>query len=148
MNIDIWLLGIAIFLILIDVFISSDLPTFIAYILFSVLAFRHMPGHIMFRLCVSVIVFFALVFLYYYVWYKFKKYFVDKWFAKDIMKTGMEALIGEHGTVRIIDGVQAAQIRGDLYTFSEHVPYEDGREFIVKAIENGAIVAEFHGLGE
>lgn len=144
MGLDGWLLLIGLFLILIDIFFSSDYPTFLSFILFTVVICRQLSGwHIMLRLSAGIVIFFLFVFLYYFVWMKFKKHFVDTWFAKDIMRNGIDALVGEMGTVRIIDGVYAAKIHGDLYPFHEPVQQQDGTPFIVKDIKGGTIVPEF-----
>lgn len=144
MGLDGWLLLIGLFLILADIFFSSDYPTFLSFILFTIVICRQLSGwHIMLRMSAGIIIFFIFVFLYYFVWMKFKKNFVDTWFAKDIMTSGIDALVGEKGTVRIIDGVQAAKIHGDLYPFHEAIQQEDGTPFIVKEIRGGMIVPQF-----
>ena len=127
----------------IDIFFASDLPTFISYLLFTIVIFRHLPGHIIIRLTLSVIVFFGFVFIYFYFWSRLKTYILDKLFSRDVIKTGMDSLIGETGTVRVVDGIQAAKIRGDIYSFVEAVPHGDGTPFTVKAVEGGMIVPEF-----
>ncbi|SFU79897.1 NfeD family protein [Butyrivibrio sp. INlla21] len=68
---------------------------------------------------------------------------MDKWFAKTIIKTGIEGLIGESGVVREVDGIKAAKIHGDLYSFAESVPFEDGTPFVVKGVDGGTIIPEF-----
>ena len=146
-ELDKWLLLGALLLILIDLFFSSDLPTFIAFVLVTIWFYRRLPAwHILLRLSICVVVFFVLVFIYYFIWNKFKKHIIDKWFAKDLIRTGVDALVGETGTVRIIDGVQAAKIHGDLYSFVKPVSYADGTSFTVKAVENGMIVPEFKDI--
>ena len=140
---DKWFIYLGIFLIVIDIFVKSDLPTFAAYLLFTFVIYRHLPGPIILRLTISVIVFFALVFLYYYAWGKFKQMIVDKFFARDVIKSGPDALIGETGIIRVIDGIQSAEIHGDIYPLCEPVIYPDGTPFRVKKIENGMVVPEF-----
>ena len=140
---DKWFIYLAIFLMVIDLFLSTDLPTFISYLLLTFVVYRHLPGPVLLRLTLSVLVFFALVFLYYYVWGKFKRYVVDNFFAKDVIKSGMESLIGEQGMIRVIDGVQAAKIQGDLYPLISPVPYGDGTPFVVKGVDGGMIIPEF-----
>lgn len=140
---DRWLIYLAIFLMVIDIFFSSDLPTFVSYLLFTIVIFRHLPGHIILRLTLSVFVFFGFVFIYFYFWSRLKTYILDKLFSRDVIQTGMDSLIGETGTVRVVDGIQAAKIRGDIYSFVEEVPYGDGTPFTVKSIEGGMIVPEF-----
>ncbi len=140
---DRWFIYLGIFLIVIDIFVKTDLPTFAAYLLFTFVVYRHLPGPVIVRLTVSVIVFFAFVFLYYFVWGKFKQMIVDKFFAKDVMKSGAEALVGEAGIIRVIDGIQSAQIHGDIYPLHEPVTFPDGTPFVVKHVENGMIVPEF-----
>lgn len=140
---DKWLIYIAIFLMVIDFFISTDIPTFISYVLLTIVIFRHLPGNIFVRLTVSVFVFFAFVFLYYFAWGRIKVFLIDKVFAKDKMKTGMDSLIGEIGEIRIIDGVQAAKIHGDIYPLFEPVPYGDGTHFTVIGVNGGTIIPDF-----
>ena len=140
---DKWFIYLAIFLIVIDIFTVTDMPTFIAYLLITFVVYRHLPGPVLLRLTLSVLVFFALIFLYYFVWGKFKQYIVDKFFAKDVIKSGVEALIGEAGVIRVIDGIQSAQIHGDIYPLADTVPYPDGKSFVVKGVENGMIVPDF-----
>lgn len=144
---DRWFIYLAIFLIVIDIFTSTDLPTFISYILLTFVVYRHLPGNIIVRLTLSVLVFFSFVFLYYFVWGNFKRFIVDNLFAKDVIKSGMESLVGEPGTIRVVDGIQAAKVQGDIYPLAAPVPYGDGTPFVVKAVEGGMIIPDFGDAG-
>src|SRR5690554_4636258 len=100
-----YLILIGILLIIIDLFFQSDLPTYIALVLFSTAFFMLVVNfNIILRLIFSVLFFLVLIVIHHYVWKTTVLLLVDKLFAKDRYKAGIEGLVGNTGIVRIIDG--------------------------------------------
>ena len=140
MSISLYLVLFGIIMMLVDIFFKTDIPTFIAYILFSVVFFINIPLHILLRVILTLIFFFILILFHYFLWNKTIQFLVNRFFAKDIFIAGVDGLIGSKGKVRVIENKKLASINGDLYKFYENIPLEDGDDFIVVTIKDGCII--------
>ena len=139
MSFSFYLVLIGIILMLIDIFFHSDIPTFIAYIIFSIVFLLNIHLHILWRIILTIIFFFVLLLFHHFLWEKTVQLVVDKYFAKDKYHAGFSGLVGKKGKVRIIENKKLAYIEGDLYKFRDEVNLEEGEDFIVKGIEDGFI---------
>lgn len=140
MPIDQILILIGIILILIDIFFASDLPTFVALLLFCFAFYRQLHFRPLVNIILSILFFFALLIVYVAAWRRIKGIIIDRWFAKDKYKAGVYGFPGQKGCVKIVDGSKYAMINGDLYAFYQEYPLSDGDVFIVKELKDGKIV--------
>lgn len=140
MSLDKLLILIGIILILIDIFFASDLPTFVALLIFCYVFYRNLPFEILYKIILTILFFFVLLIIYIAVWRKIKTIVIDKGFAKDKYKAGVYGFPGQKGCVKIVDGSKYAMINGDLYAFYQEYPLSDGDVFIVKELKDGKIV--------
>lgn len=138
MNMNLFLIGII--LILIDIFFTSDITTFIAMILFSVVFFRCLPFGVLTNSIFTIIFFFMLLILYITVWKKVQNIVINKHFAKDKYKAGVYGLESKSGVAKDINGQLLAEINGDIYAFYEIYPLKNNDKFIVKEVKDGKIV--------
>ena len=140
MSISMYLILFGIILMLVDIFFHTDIPTFIAYLIFSIVFFINIPLHVLVRIILTIIFFFALLLFHYFLWKKTIQVVIDKFFAKDMYKAGFAGLVGKKGEVKVVEGKKLACIQGDLYKFRDEVPLEEGEGFIVKETDDGYII--------
>ncbi len=140
MSVNEYIILFGIILILIDIFFTTDIPTYISYILFTVVFYRELEIHFMYRIILSIIFFFALIIFHYVVWSKTIQLIIDKFISKDNHQVGIDGLKGKNGKVKIIENNKMAYVNGDLYEFSCDNQLEDGEVFRIKEVQNGKIV--------
>lgn len=140
LNIDLLLIGII--LILVDIFFASDLPTFTAILLFSIVFFNNMPFSILLNTIFTILFFFALLIIYITLWKKLENIVVNKYFAKDKYKAGVYGLKGQKATVKVVDGQSFASINGDLYPFYSNYQLKENDIFIIKDVKDGKIIPD------
>lgn len=140
MSISMYLILFGIILMLVDIFFQTDIPTFIAYLIFSLVFFINIPLHLLVRIILTIIFFFVLLLFHYFLWKKTIQLLIDTFFAKDIYKAGFDGLIGKKGIVRIIEGKKLAYIQGDLYKFRDEISLKEGEGFIVKNTDDGYVI--------
>lgn len=139
MSLELYAILIGVILILIDIFISSDWPTFIAILLFCFAFFQVLQIQLIYKIIFTILFFFAILTIYITVWQKIKDYLIDKWFAKDKYNAGVYGFAGKKGTVKIVNGVKYAFVNGDLYPFYQECPLEDQAVFVIKEVKDGKI---------
>ncbi len=139
MSLELYAILIGVILILIDIFISSDWPTFIAILLFCFAFFQVLQIQLIYRIIFTILFFFAILTVYITVWQKIKDYLIDKWFAKDKYNVGVYGFAGKKGTVKIVNGVKYALVNGDLYPFYQECPLEDQAVFVIREVKDGKI---------
>lgn len=142
MSLDKLLILIGIILILIDIFFASDLPTFVALLIFCYVSYRNLPFEILYKIILTILFFFVLLIIYIAVWRKIKTIVIDKWFAKDKYKAGVSGFPGKTGVIKVVDGMKYAQLDGDLYALFEDYPLAEGDSFVVKEMKDGKIVIQ------
>lgn len=140
MSLEVYAILIGIILLLVDIFFASDIPTFAAILLFCFVFFRILPFGLLVNIILTILFFFVLLIVYVTLWKKVESVIVDKWFAKDRFRAGVEGFPGKKGFVKTIDGEKYACIDGDLYAFYENYPLADQEEFTVKEVYDGKIV--------
>lgn len=140
MTIETYAILIGIILILIDIFFPSDIPTFLAILLFCFAFFRKLPFSLPVNIILTILFFFTILITFLTLWRKMKGIVVDKWFAKDIYKAGIYNFPGKKGIVYVVDGEKFAMIDGDLYGFYDNCDLAENASFIVKEVKDGKIV--------
>ena len=140
MSVEMYAILIGIILILIDIFFASDIPTFIAILLFSFSFYRCLHFKLVVNIILVILFFFAVLIVYVTCWKKVKELVVDKWYAKDKYKAGVYGFVGKHGIVKCIEGKKYALIDGDLYAFFEEYNLNADTQFIVQEVRDGMII--------
>ncbi|MGD8113318.1 MAG: hypothetical protein ACQEWA_00285 [Sphaerochaetaceae bacterium] len=140
MTITGYLITAGILLMLIDIFFRTDVPTYIAYLLFSYALFRVIKLNLLVSLIVTILFFFLLLLFHNFIWNATIQRLTDRFFAKDKYIAGVEGLAGEKGVAKMIDGTFYASIHGDLYLFADDVDISEGESFTVKEVVDGKII--------
>lgn len=110
---------IAVILMLVDIFIPTDITTFIAYIIFSYLIAHNIDVPILYQVIIGIISWWTMVGLHYYVFKKYIQILTDKFIAPTKIKSGIEMHYGKTGQVKMIDSTLMFQIEDELYPFTE-----------------------------
>jgi len=133
------ILLIAAILIVIDFFIPSDIPTHIAYILLCVFVAVNIHYHILIKILFALLAWFVLVFFHYLFWRSIVQKIIDKYIAPDRFKSGVEGIVGNEGTIRILDGAKMVKVKGDLWHCRGADNMEDGTKVRIIDVENGIL---------
>ncbi len=128
------LLLLAIILMLVDIFIPTEVTTFIAYIIFSYLIAHNIDVPILSQIIVGLVSWWAMVALHYYIFRKYIRMLTDKFIAPTKIKSGVESHFGKVGEVKLIENKLMFQIEDELYFFVEH----DNKQ--CKAGDNATII--------
>ena len=131
---------VAILLIIADFFLSSDVLTHVAYVLFCVVFARLLPVHILYQVLFGVIAWFGLVAFHYTIWKSLLHRFANRVIAPDKIKTGAEGLVGQSGKIKDIEGTMMAEINGDLWNFRCDTRVEPGDTVHVASIDKGVLI--------
>jgi membrane protein implicated in regulation of membrane protease activity len=133
------LLG-AIFLIVIDIFFASDIPTHTGYVLIAVVVGRFVPAHVMLQVLCGVIAWCGIVVFHYTLWRTFIQAIVNRKIAPDRYQPSTETLNGSVGRIREISGEQLVEIDDELWLFtgSDDLVVDD--EVTVVSSQGGTLV--------
>ena len=94
MSFEVYLILFGIVLMLLDFFFASDLPTFVAILIFCYVFYRILPiDSLLIRIILTILFFFVLLVTYITLWKKAESIIVDKWFAKDKASAHITAFI-------------------------------------------------------
>lgn len=130
---------IAIILVLLDIFIPSEIPTHIAYVLVSGLVALNVDSHALVRIIVALLAWFSLVAFHYFIWRSFVQRLVNQVIAPDRFKGGAEGIIGAVGIIRVIEGNVMVRVSGDLWPCSCFGDSVDGESVTVVSEKDGAL---------
>jgi membrane protein implicated in regulation of membrane protease activity len=130
---------IAIILVLIDIFVPSEIPTHIAYILLSGLVALNVDAHTLIRIVVALLAWFSLVAFHYFIWRTFVQKFVNQVIAPDRFKGGAEGLVGSRGVIRVIEGNVMVSVSGDLWPCHGTGDWIDGESVAIVSEKDGEL---------
>lgn len=111
------LVVVALILVVVDIFIQSDVATHVAYILISIAVAWLVPVQVLFRVLVGLAAWGFLVYIHYSLWRKFATHFVNRVIAPTKFRAGARGLIGSTGVVKEIDGRKMVSLQGDLWPY-------------------------------
>ena len=111
------LILISLILVLVDIFIVSDIPTHLAYILISFAVAIQFEIPILYRILIGIVAWFSMVTFHYVFWRRILMKISDKIIAPRIYKSGSSGLVGRHGYIRNINGQNLVEVEGEIYQF-------------------------------
>jgi membrane protein implicated in regulation of membrane protease activity len=130
---------IAIILVLLDIFVPSEIPTHIAYVLVSGLLAINIDAHALVRIIIALLTWFSLVAFHYFIWRSFVQKLVNQVIAPDRFKGGAEGVIGAVGVIRVIEGNVMARVSGDLWPCFCSEDWVDGESVKVVCEKDGVL---------
>ena len=131
------LLGV--FLILVDVFFLSDVPSLIAYVLISVAVVHQFDVHILYKLIIGVPIWFGLIALHYTAWKHIIQKISNQIIAPDRFHAGAEGLVGSIGQVQEHDNIKMVEIKGDLWNYEYPTDLKVGTAVRVESVKDGVL---------
>jgi len=129
----------AIILIVVDFFIPSDFPTFIAYVLIAFLVSWNLDVPFLYQILIALISWFALVIFHFTIWKNVVQKIVNQYLAPTKHIDGPERLVGATGKLRYVENSWFIQIDGDLWPCEVMNDMLEGRAVEVKGFQDGII---------
>lgn len=102
-------------LVVIDIFIPTDVSTHIAYILVCLLVAININSHILVKILCALLAWFALVAFHYLFWRATVQKVANNIIAPDRFRSGADGVVGSQGTIRLVEGKRMVRVKGDLW---------------------------------
>ena len=136
------LILIAVILAIVDFFILSDVPTLIAYALVCIAVGWQADAHILYRVIIGLLAWFALVGFHYAVWKRVPIAFANRVIAPDRYKEGAAGLVGSTARVKVVEGKTLICVKDDLWPFECNETLADGDAVEIIAQQNGVLTVK------
>lgn len=117
------LLLIALILILVDIFLPTDITTFIAYIIFSYLIAHNVDVPILYQIIIGISAWWVMVAIHYFIFRNIIRKFTDRFIAPTRMTSCISIHFGKKGQVLLIEDKWMIKVDDELYPFRE----QDGK---------------------
>ena len=132
------LLALALLLLILDVFLASEITTVIAYILVATALVQNLEISIIYQLIIGSSLFGILLLLHFAVWRKTLQNFMNTKVAPDIFVSGQERLIGKKGVIVTLDSSVMVRIEDELVpVINEGKNFSENDEVIVEGVVDG-----------
>ena len=131
---------VALLLIIIDMFFSSDVLTVVGYVVLSSLVWTNLEQHVLLKLIFSIIAFALCIAFHYLLWRKVLKRGVDL-IAPTRYEDSPTKHLGQKGVVRVIDQkVMIELTNGELWPCKRELgDLQDGLSVEVESIDEGYV---------
>lgn len=139
---------LALILIVVDFFFRSDMLTLVAYVLVCIAIARVLQVPVLLQILFGLCAWFGLLWLHYALWRKYLQRLVNTRLAPDRFVPGAGGLVGKHGTIRLVEGKQFAEVMGDLWEYTCVSPVRDGDRIIVVSSKRGILFVSRQGMEE
>jgi len=133
------ILLVAAILVVIDIFIPTDVPTHIAYILLCTLVAINIDAHILIKILCALLAWFALVAFHYCFWRATIQKIVNNIIAPDRFRSGADGAVGNDGVIRDVDGNKMVRVKGDLWPCHGAERLSDGTQVTVVSATDGIL---------
>ena len=137
-----YLIAIAITLIVIDFFIASEFPSFVAYLLISYVAVVEVDLDPLYGVAFGAVVFGILLVFHFQVLRAVSSVVIDKFISPDKIPTGDEALVGEMGRVAEVSGKRFVRVGDQLCVFLDNAQLADNTQVKVIGVQETKLVVE------
>lgn len=132
------LLALALLLLILDVFLVTEITTVIAYILVATALVQNLEISIIYQLIIGSSLFGILLLLHFVVWRKTLQNFMNTKVAPDIFVSGQERLIGKKGVIVALDSSVMVRIDDELVpVINEGKNFSENDEVIVEGVVDG-----------
>lgn len=135
-----YLIVIAFILIATDIFVVSDIPTHISYILFTYVLCKDLPIHFMYKILAGIGIWFLLICFHYLIWKKFITVFVNKFIAPERKAAGIANLTGGKGEIKEIEGKLFVKINEELFPYQCDVELRKGSQVNIIGNKDGVLI--------
>ena len=132
------LLALALLLLILDVFLVTEITTVIAYILVATALVQNLEISIIYQLIIGSSLFGILLLLHFAIWRKTLQNFMNTEVAPDIFVSGQERLIGKKGVIVTLDSSVMVRIEDELVpVINEGKNFSENDEVIVEGVIDG-----------
>lgn len=108
---------VALLLIIIDIILSFEYPTHIAYVLLTLFCTLKIKAPLVTSMLLAVIIWFAFITFHYMVWRKQLEKIHDKIISPRKHVGGIERVIGMNGKIKKIEGELFIEVEKEVYQF-------------------------------
>jgi membrane protein implicated in regulation of membrane protease activity len=135
------LIVISLFLILLDVFFASDIPTHIAYVLTTINIVKEIDLPFLYLATIAIVTWFVLIAFHYFFWRNVIEKINDKFISPRRHESGMDALVGKVGTVISIEEELFITVNEELFKFHalDGKIKTPGKSYIIKKVEDNTL---------
>lgn len=137
------LVVISVILVVVDMFFTTDIPTYVAFCILSYVLAREIPLPILYQVLAGILIWWALFAVNLFLRNKFIHKFVDKFLAPDKYKAGVNDFLGRRVKVKIVEGQSFVCVNGDLWSLDEELSdsnLQEGEEVMIADIRSTQIV--------
>lgn len=143
LSLEVAVLLLSLILVIVDIFVASDFPTHIAYVLLAVLASVQLDAPTLYRVVLGLVAWGALVAFHYLLWRSVLERISNRWIAPTRYADGASGIVGARGQVVAIEGRLRLRASGDLWDFeSKGGILQAGDEVVVISEEFGVLQVE------
>lgn len=142
MSLEGYLIAAALILIAIDIFVASDIPTHISYVIFAYVISKDLPFHFMYRILAGIGIWFLLICFHYLIWKKIIAAFLNKYISPEKKAAGIASLVGSSGEIREIEGKMFVRINEELMPFTSRQKVENGSTVRICDTKDGVLIVE------
>lgn len=132
------LIVVSVFLILVDIFFASDVPTHIAYILTTINIAKEINLPFIYQITIGILIWFALIGFHYLVWRNVIEKINDKFISPRIHIGGIDGLVGKKGIIKSIEGKRFISVEDEIHKF-ESIDGEKkitGKSYKIQKVES------------
>ena len=129
---------------LVDVFFPTDIPTLIAYGIFSYIISTAVADSLLYQIIIGLVSWWAMAAFHFYVWRKFIKKVTDRYISPSKLQSGALAYAGKEATIYNISNNMLLKIGDELYPFMEEsgLPCNSGDKVIIIKYSNDKMLVK------
>ena len=142
LSLDHTLLVLGVILMILDIFVGTDLLSHVAYIIFSFVIARNMPYHFMYKILIGLVAWFVIIGCHYLFFKRFVQEAVNRIIAPDKYREGAEGLVNKTGEVKEVEEKKMVMIEGDLWPVESAQELKAGQKVIVANVKDGILTVE------
>ncbi len=139
-----YLLLLSLSLLLIDVAIVSEIPSWIAIGLISYVAVDVIDLSWEYSIPLYIAIFMALMLFYYLIWRRLVEKIVDRFIAPEQFKSRHDGIIGKPAEIIEIDGKNFARVDGEIFSFEYDGDIEKGKTYKIIAQNSNILTLGEH----
>ena len=133
---------ICIILLILDIIVTTDILTFIAYTILAILFFLNINVTFAIRILFTLLLLFGFICFHYLIWRRYVFPFINSKLAPEKLKSGADELIGQVAVIKVIDNVKMVMIFDALYNFKCTEPLNEGDTVKVVSYKNSLLLVK------
>lgn len=127
-------------LVLLDIFIASDVPTLVAYLLFTFSFSRQIDMPILYQILFGILILVALVIFHYLIWRKVIESINDRFITPTKHIGGLDGFVGQEGVIKEVEGSNYIYINGELHQYRTDKEVHVGSRHVILKTESNKLI--------